>query len=86
MAVKVLNGPLPGTGRSPTVFKPTETLPLVAKAGGKWCEVGVYKSTRTACSRAVRCRSVHGERYEFASRAIDGKGVLFARLRTEEAK
>jgi len=83
MAVKVLNGPLPGQGRSVAIFKPAEALPQVAKAAGKWCEVGVYKSPMSACSRAVRVRADYGDRFEFASRTVDGKGVLYARLRTE---
>ena len=83
MAVKVLDGPLPGLGRSEAAFDAVVVLPEVEKAAGKWCEIAAYKTPQSARSCAAYYRRACDDRFEFASRTVDGKGVLYARLRTE---
>ena len=85
MAFKVLDGPPPGVGRGVMVFD-VDVLPRVASAAGKWCEIATYKSASSAGSCASHYRGKYGDRFEFASRTVDGKGVLYARLRTESDK
>lgn len=62
------------------------TLVAVEKGGGKWMRVAEYDEPLTArtMGTSVRKRYDAAGRFEFTARTVDGKGVLYARLRTEK--
>lgn len=61
---------------------------LAATAPGEWVRVAAYATAVCANRSASRIRREYDPdgRFEFASRTVDGKGVLYARLRTESDK
>ena len=67
--------------------RPSEWPGILAKveAGGvEWFRIGEYASQSSASSTGniVSSRLGVRDRFEFTSRTIDGRGVLYARLRT----
>jgi hypothetical protein len=71
-----------GAGRTPEW---PGILAKVAAGKGEWFRVREYATTNTATSSAclVRKRYDREGRFEFAARTVAGRGVLYARLRTE---
>lgn len=61
---------------------------LNAAKPGEWVRVAEYATRVSANRSSYRIRKQHDAagRFQFASRTIDGRGVLYARLRTEGAK
>jgi hypothetical protein len=76
----VRGGARDGAGRKPEW---PGILTAVAAGRGEWFRVRVYRTTGTAASAAclVRKRYDAAGRFEFTSRTVDGKGVLYARLK-----
>jgi hypothetical protein len=78
----VRGGSRAGAGRKPEW---PGILAAVEAAKGEWCRAREYATRRTAGSMAVVVRKRYDPagRYEFTSRKVGGKGVLYARLKVE---
>lgn len=65
-----------------------QVLADVERLGGEWAEIGHYTTVQGAGSMAYRVRRRYDPdgRYEFTARTVDGRGVLYARLRTGDEK
>ena len=63
-------------------------LDAVEKGRGKWMRVAEYDAPLTArtVGSSVRKKYDPAGRFQFTARAIDGRGVLYARLRVEGGK
>lgn len=63
-------------------------LEQVAAFGGEWARVAEYPNTQAASTTAgtVRAKYDPAGRFEFTSRKVGNKGVLYARLRMGAAK
>lgn len=81
--VKVLEGSPPPCKSNRNA--PTASLPAVRAAGGKWCQIAEYPARHTAGQVAymLRNRLNVGDRFEFVSRTVGDKGVVYARLKVE---
>lgn len=74
--------PPPPRGRRPETTDWVATLALVAKGRGRWFRVGDYSPT-VGKATATHVRKVHDRdgRFEIVSRTVNGRGVIYARLK-----